>query len=214
MAAHRTDNVTRIIVLMVLVFIGLIAWRIAPMFLPVHRWLHVDLHDEAVAAGLPAQALLEAQRLRLRYAPRGAGDPLPWQMMIDREGLTPDWEKSPDGAAVDEWQTLVRCDLVSDRTGAAPGLAFKGAAYYDNYYDVSAWRLPAGSLGRRHTRPVVLYDAGTFEKMPIGSAKAQDAVIRHGLKKGEWLADDELDGDFPWRTDSYQAPDESESFAE
>ena len=94
---------------------------------------------------------------------------------MSAQDQTPDWIVDEDGDKIDEWQTLVRAVVISDRTGEGPGGLFTqvGGTAIDRYFEASGVRLPPGSLGQVQGRAVFLYDGGSLVKQKVGIAKAR-----------------------------------------
>jgi len=206
MAANRKSTGSRVVTLIFLAAVLLLLWMIAPWFFPVYRWLHVDFQQLAADFDVSQEELADKQRMTFYYNPRGKDDPLPWQIMVGNQPEPPSWAVYPGGEeVVEEFDMLVRVDLISDRTGESPSTFMKGGAYYDNFFEARAWRLPAGALGRTHTRPVVLVDGSTWKKLPISSGKPLARELKRDLNRGNWVTDDDPDL-FPWREDDYLPP--------
>ena len=69
MTSKRKESKGPLYVLIVGLLI--IAWFVAPLFLPVYKWLHVDLEAEASRAKVSIDALKQEYDFILRYNPRG-----------------------------------------------------------------------------------------------------------------------------------------------
>ena len=190
--------------LIFLVFFGIVMWLAAPLAFPVYRWTQVDFELIAMEHKLKNVDLSVPRKMLLRYSPRNKKDPVPWQLVVFTSEETPSWVVDKEGNKVDEWQTLVRVDLRSDRTGEPPGTMFiQSNIAQDLYYEAEVWRLPPKSLGADHPRPVVLMKHSTMEKLDINMAKYRHEQIRTGLRRnddGQWLTDDDPDF-FPDRQD-------------
>ena len=171
------------------ILIGL--WFVLPMFLPMYLWTKVDLRRISGSSGTSEAALATTFTMRVRYEPRGEGDPLPWQI-IDS---SPTW-KSVHTTAEDETELLVRCTFISGNDGEAPGTKFINSTYKDRYYKVEALRLPPGTLGHNSKRPVVIYDRMSLLLMGITDADMTRRTIQ------DWENDD------LWteRDDGWEAP--------
>jgi hypothetical protein len=192
MPAGTNKNVAFIAVIAVLVpcLVGL--WFAAPMFLPMYRWVHVDTAQIAAASGIPKAKLETPFKMRVRYNPRGEGDPLPWQIM----SMDPPWiQVYPD--AEDETDILVRCAFLSGNDGQPPGTTFINSTFKDRYFRVDAIRLPPGSLGQNAKRPVVVYDRMSLDKMSIS-----DADMAH--RTAQYAENDDL---WPERDDGWSPPE-------
>jgi len=193
----------RIMLVLFLAIFGAIAWMVAPLFVPIYRWTEVDFQKIAEQHEIAVDRLEAKRQVTLRYQPRGSDDPLPWQMLVREVSETPDWVVDERGEKVNEYKTLVRVDLISDRSGEQPSSLTPRNLPQDRYYRAEAWRLPPGSLGRDHPRPVLLYDAATWEQMNISDAKVLHENLQDSLRKGgedDWISDD----DWQSRRDTYQ----------
>jgi hypothetical protein len=179
MPAGTNKTIGWIAVLAVLIPLLIAAWFAAPMFVPIYRWTKVDLPKLATATGSSEAQLGTWYQMQLRYAPRGEGDPLPWQIISSQ----PPYEQVyPD--AIPEDLLLVRCTLRSANTGEAPGTTFINSSWKDHYYTAKALRLPPGTLGSNPKRPLVIYEALDFKRMDVtGADNARRTVLN-------WESDD------------------------
>jgi hypothetical protein len=190
MVAGTNKSVAYIAFLAVIIPILIAAWFAAPTFMPVYRWLHVDLKAISATSGIPEAQLATEYAMRVRYNPRGEGDPLPWQII----SCNPPYPIS--NPEEDETNVLVRCNFLSGNDGTAPGTTFINNTYKDRYYNVKALRLPPGSQGCKNKRPVVVYVALDFVRMDItGASSSQQEVAG-------WETDDEWEE----RDDGWKAP--------
>ncbi len=163
---------------MVLIPVLVLGWYISPLFLPMWRWQNLDFEKIAKEKGVPVAELQRQYQVVIRHAPRGEGDPTPWQIMT----MDPPWEKA------DEDKLMVRVSAVSDRTGEPPSAFKLGSGHRrDRYFSATAWRLPPGSCGFNAKRPVVVYDAGSFDKLDVPQAEMMDAHVH----QDRWPNDDE-----------------------
>ena len=191
MAAGTNRNVAFIAIIGVMVPILIGLWFALPMFLPMYLWTKVNLGNISRATNVPQTALETKFKMRVRYNPRGEGDPLPWQI-IDSD---PAW-KTVHQTQEDETELLVRCTFISANDGAPPGTAFINSTYKDRYWKVEAFRLPPGVLGFNAKRPVVIYDRMSMEKMDITTADGTQRMI------AGWENDDL----WPERDDGWEPP--------
>jgi hypothetical protein len=191
MPAGTNKNIAVIATLAVMVPILVAMWFAAPMFLPMFLWTKVDLKAIAASSGLSETSLGTKFALKVRYNPRGEGDPLPWQIM---ESTPPFSDVYPQ--AEDEFQILVRCTFVSANDGQPPSTAFINNTFKDRYFKAKALRLPPGTLGFNAKRPVVVYDRMDLEKMDISSADGYQRTV------SGWENDDI----WPERDDGWTAP--------
>lgn len=190
MVAGTNKNVGHIAFIAVAIPILIAAWFAAPTFLPMYRWLSVDLKAIAATSGTSESQLATEYTMQLRYNPRAEGDPLPWQILH----CNPPYPiTNPDE---DETNVLVRCNLLSGNDGTAPGTTFINNTYKDRYYNAKALRLPPGSLGIKNKRPVVVYNALDFSRMDITGADTSQREVAGWDKDDEW----------PERDDGWNAP--------
>jgi hypothetical protein len=196
------EKTAKVITVFFIVVLGAIAWLVAPLFLPVWRWTEFKFEDVAAQHKIPVEQITEAP-YKLYFNPRAKGDPLPWQIILGSGKETPPWVVDPEGKPVDEYQTLVRVELINDRTGEKPGEMFLGGTQHDKYFRCRGWRLPAGSLGRTHTRPIILYQGSSFEKYEISESKSFGPILKQDLRRGNYIMDDNLDYGFEWRRDPF-----------
>lgn len=169
---------SKIAAIVVLIPVLILGWFIAPLFLPMWRWQNLDFDKMSLKYSIAKADLMRQYTVVVRYAPRGEGDPVPWQVMT----MDPPWEKS------DEEKILVRTTFVSDRSGAPPSALQLGSGHRrDRYFQAMAWRLPPGACGFNASRPVVVYDAGSLEKLDIRGAEEMD----YRANQEGWISDDE-----------------------
>ena len=186
MPAGTNKNVAFIAVIAILVpcLIGL--WFALPMFIPVYLWTKVNLRQIASANSVPEASLATKFKMRVRYNPRGEGDPMPWQI-IDS---TPEW-KVVYPQQEDEAELLVRCTFISGNDGAPPATTFINNTFKDRYYKVEGLRLPPGSLGFNGKRPVVVYNRMSLERMDISNADMTQRTVLSWENDDLWLARDD-----------------------
>ncbi len=191
MPAGTNKNVAFIATIAVLVPCLIGIWFALPMFLPMFLWTKVDLRAISTSSGIPEAKLGTKFKMRVRYNPRGEGDPMPWQI-IDS---TPAWADVA-GPEQDETELLVRCTFVSANDGGPPGTAFINSTFKDRYFKVDTIRLPPGTLGFSAKRPVVVYDRMSLEKMDISGADMAQRSVQ------SWENDDL----WPDRDDGWSPP--------
>lgn len=181
MPAGANKNVAFIAVIAVMVPILIGLWFAAPMFLPMYMWTKVDLVRIAEKAGWSKTQIETKFKMKVRYHPRGEGDPLPWQII----SMEPTWT-SVHPQAEDEDQLLVRCTLISTNDGEPPGTTFINNTFKDRYFNVLALRLPPGSLGHNAKRPVVIYSRLDMQKMSITDADMTQRQVSGWENDDEW----------------------------
>lgn len=191
MASGTNKNVAFIATIAVLIPMLVGVWFALPMFAPVYLWTKVDLRSIATAAKTDQAKLGTQFQIRVRYQPRGEGDPLPWQIL----SMTPAWSSVYPGAE-DEENLLVRCTFVSGNDGAPPSTTFINNTFKDRYFRATGIRLPPGSLGFNAKRPVVVYNQLDLAKMSITEA---DMAQRSAAA---WQSDDDWDE----RDDGWKPP--------
>ncbi|MCS6971111.1 MAG: hypothetical protein NZ552_08915 [Planctomycetes bacterium] len=187
---NRTVSFLAAIVVIVPILVGV--WFALPMFLPMYLWTKVDFRQLAQRYQLPEEALRTKFRMRVRYEPRGEGDPLPWQI-ID---MQPAWN-TVYPKAEDETEVLVRCTFISANDGQPPSTMMIGNTYKDRYWTVEGWRLPPGALGHHPKRPVVVYDPLSKDQMDIATADMTRMTVQR------WESDDL----WPERDDGWEPPE-------
>ena len=69
--ARKANSSSPILWLIVLVFLGIVGWNVAPMFLPMYRWLNVDMNAIATKHSIPIEQLDKPVIMTFRYNPRG-----------------------------------------------------------------------------------------------------------------------------------------------
>ena len=135
----------------------------------MYKWMNVDLEGEARRTGVPLNTLKLEYEMIIRYNPRGNDhrDPAPWEILE----MSPEWfeNNSPEWKREDEFEVAVRCVIKSDRSGEPPNRLFIGGLPKDRYFRCKGIRMKPGSLGSSSTRPVVLYDGGSWEKLDHSS---------------------------------------------
>jgi hypothetical protein len=169
-------------VLVVLVPVCALTWWISDIFLPVYRWTEVDFKKIAVASGKAEADLQKTYKLIVRHAPRFANDPIPWQIVTSEPAIE------------EEEKILVRATIISDRTGRPISQLYLGSgSRIDQYWHVTAWRLPPGTNGFNAHRPVVLYDGSSLTKAGFGeSAKWEETLGSRGKPVSkDWSDDDD-----------------------
>ncbi|MDA3963372.1 MAG: hypothetical protein PF961_21510 [Planctomycetota bacterium] len=203
MGTREHDKYSKMLSLIMLGFVLVVGWIILPLFAPLWRWTQFSFEDVAIVHNIPVEQLSQAQSRDFHFLPRAKGDPMPWVMLVRNEEETPAWVKDAKGKKPDEYQTLVRVELINDRTGESPSVLLKGGTQWDGWYQAQCWRLPATALGRSHTRPIVMVNGGTWQAWDLGKAKSWIPIMRSRLRRGEWIRDDDPDMGFDWRHDPF-----------
>lgn len=184
------DKARKLSVFLFLAVAGVLLWQVAPMFLPIYKWMNVDFKKIAAETGKPQAELEKVFSVKMFYNPRGNDDrdPAGWEILE----MSPEWidVDSEDWPKEDEYMLTVRCKLISDRTGRRPSDFIVGKFYYDRYFSCEANRLPPGALGQKSTRPVLLYDASTLKPLDRGE------VLNYDRNKDDWADHDEVDGSY------------------
>ena len=183
----------------------IIAWFVAPLFAPMYRLLYVDFMKESIRSGIPVEELKKEYEVVVFYNPRGNDDrdPAGWSIM----DTVPDWFESSTDAwkKEDELDVAVRCKLISDRTGKPPSTVFIGSFPRDRYYKCKVWRFKPGALEQESPRPVILFQADTWEKLDRG--------IVFGYNAGGRIFED-IDEITDEYDDYWLPPDAEEEFEE
>jgi|GEM_PF-3886884 len=182
MSARPQSSTSRILTVFMLVGFGALVWFVAPFFLPVYRWIHVDFADVSAKANangykVTAGQVGEKYKVEFGYLPRGKGDPRPFVLLK----MTPEYYSiiPDDDFSVDEEGLLLRATIINDRTGEPPSAFMLGTGQFkDRYFRAEAWRFPPKSLGlSTGERPVILYDTMTIEHMSLGEAQYQQSLV-------------------------------------
>ncbi len=176
MASRPQSSTSRIMTIFILGVIGTIAWFIAPLFLPMYRWLQVDyakIAQTAQANGyqVTAEQVATKYTIEFIYLPRHPSDPRPFVLLkMD----PPYYDVVPDDDwSVDDDGVLVRCTIINDRQGQPPSDFMLGAGHFkDHFFVAKGWRFPPKSLGlNTGDRPVIVYDSMSLDKMEYGAAQ-------------------------------------------
>jgi len=130
--------------------------------------------------GTTEAALQQPVTVVFRHAPRGEGDPLPWQLV------------TTDPAREEEQHLLIRAVIISDRNGEPVGALNLGSGNFrDRHFTAKAWRFPAGTFpGLNRKRPVVVFDAASLEKLDTNKAMYWDSELRSGWDNDDAEVDD------------------------
>ena len=203
MAAGNKTSTSKIATILVLIPLILLGWWASSIFFPVWRWSHMDFEKLAAEKKYSEAELRREFHMIVRYYPRGEKDPFPWQIVK----MNPIWssDQEPD---IDETDTLVRCDLISENDGSPPGLLTMGSGttWSDRYFQLTGWRVPSGSFGRANSkRPLVIYKGFSLSKLPASGEE--------GLSAGYWRQVLELDEPAAnkWTNDDFW-PDRQDGF--
>lgn len=188
MAIAKTTLGAKLALIAVLIPIGIIAWLAAPYVLPMWKWQHLDGKNAwariAKEKGIPEANLRKEFQVILRHAPRnGTGrDPIPWQLV----SMSPAWIDVDPDKHEDETGVLVRCSVISDRDGTPPSDLWVGANQDEKFFKVTVWRFPPGSFGRNAKRPVLVYQAGTLERLSIGDGQGLKGQVTSMESDDKW----------------------------
>jgi hypothetical protein len=175
--ARPESSTSKVLVVFAIVLGCVGAYFVAPMFLPMWRWQNVDFHKLATDLKLDERLLRQEYDVVFRYAPRSNddADPIPFQILT----MAPTWQSLDEKNRENEEHLLVRCSVMSDRNGAPISAFYIGNTFKDRYFRAKCWRLPGGLFGKPAKRPILIYRALSFEKIPIGVADMQDSEIRN-----------------------------------
>lgn len=186
MAATTSKNAAIVAAIAVIIPCLIGVWFVLPFFLPMYLWTKIDLVRISATSNIPKDKLETRFTMKVRYHPRGEGDPIPWQIIE----MNPRWQDIyPEAESED--QLLVRCVYISANDGESPSTAFINATFKDRYFTVKALRLPPGSLGHNPKRPVVVYDRMSMDKMDISTADGTQRTIQAWENDDEWEARDD-----------------------
>jgi hypothetical protein len=189
MSAGTKSSVSKVALVIALIPVGIVVYWIAKMFLPVWLWTNVDFAKLATATGQTESRLRTEYMMTVRYSPRGKDDPIPWQIIEQ----TPRWA-DVDPQNPDEQNLLVRIHFLGDRHGQPPSDLILGsggkAGFRDRYFTCTAYRLPPGVLGKGPGRPVVIYKAGTLEKLDTAKSMYWDTTVQDPK---QFASDDDWD---------------------
>ncbi len=214
MAGKKRKDPRTYMLLFLLGAVVVTAWFVAPYFVPVYRHLHVDFQEIAAKYDIPQEALEQPQEMFLRYAPRGEGDPAPWQLISQQaDQHTPDWLHRFDPATEEEGYgpMLIRVWVILDGDGEPPStMRINSGLRRDLYWSGQGWRLPPGALGvGKGKRTVVLMRQNTWSKCDVTTAEVLHGAVRSGLKKPDspkgYVTDDDPEL-YPTRDDGYRRP--------
>jgi len=192
MAKHASST-SAVVTLIVLGVIGVIFWKVSPIFLPRYRWTHVDfaaIAKNASAKGTPTteERLRTEFDIEFGYYPRGknkANDPRPWVLLK----MSPAWHTFTGNDADTEEGVIKRCVFISDRTGQPLGEEQINAGQAkDRFFRGKAWRLPPGSLGLDSEHPIILVEMMEMQRMTIMEADVLSESLRNPKL---WEAEDD-----------------------
>jgi hypothetical protein len=157
----------------VLIPLLIVAWYMAPLFLPMWRWQNLDFEVLSQQTKRPKAELEKKYKMLVRFGPRNNNedDPIPWQVL----SMSPAWDKENET----DPPVMVRVSMLSDQTGEMPSglLAGVGRQSYERFFRCDGWRLPPGTFGQDKKRPVVIIDMGTWQKVGMNEAIQYDGKI-------------------------------------
>jgi hypothetical protein len=185
MATGTNTSTSKIATVVVLIPIVIAAWFAAPWFLPVWRWQNIDI--EAIARdhgkdGYTKERLATEFEMVVWYNPRGGSpkDPCPYQIY----DCKPAWKAVyPD--SIDENELLVRTSLMSERDGEPISKLWVGVTSEERFFKIKGWRFPPGSFGKPATRPVVVFQGFSLEKVDLSIGMSMSS-------RGRTLENDDL----------------------
>lgn len=194
---------SKIVTLLVVAFIGLIFVFTADFFLPWWRWTKLDWQEMSQRTGVPVDQLNQKQDYVIRYSLQRGGNSdkkYNWQIIVEDPVKTklPEWVTGPEGeplAKDAEYKTLVRCQLISDRTGRAPRQPWEinpMTTHYDQYFRCEGWRLPPDAIDPTGKgRCTLLIDVQTLEKMNSNDSISWKGKLQNNDPDTGWLNDDD-----------------------
>jgi len=183
--ANKNSSSSKILgFLLLLPVIGLL-WYLAPLVLPVWLWLHLDFKAIADKYKLPLAEVTKEYDFMVRYRPRAAKDPVPFQLF----DLQPPWNDIPTHE--DEDHLLLRVVFISDLTGTGPNEGYIGDSPKGQYFKGTCWRLPKGSIpGVNKFHPILVYK-GASTPMNNSEVVFWDAQLNNaGWKNNDEDIDD------------------------
>ena len=179
MSGTPSKTGARLALIVVLIPIGAVLYYLSPFLLPVWRWENMsDWSSLSTKLGKPATQLQKTYKVVMRHNPRADNDPTPWQVINSEPAYDPENE-TPN--------RLVRCTLISERTGTPPSALRLGSNYRDAFFTGTVWWFPAGAFGFNKARPVLVYDGWSFEKLSSSEAYRWDGEMKETQK---WTNDD------------------------
>jgi hypothetical protein len=179
MAGTPSKTGARLALIVVLIPIGAVLYYLSPFLFPVWRWENMsDWNALSTKLGKPVAQLQKTYKVILRNNPRGENDPTPWQILSSEPAFDPENE-APNH--------MVRCTLISERTGTPPSSLRLGSNYRDSFFTGTVWWFPPGAFGFNKARPVLVYDGWAFDKLSSNEAFQWDGEMKDSQK---WTNDD------------------------
>jgi len=170
MSSRPASSTSRVITFLFIALALGVVWVLAPWVLPVWRWMNVDFEKIAKERKVDRSVYQRQFEVEVSYQPRGGNDPRPWVIVT----MKPSWAEVDENHR-DEDHYLIRCNLISDRDGQRPSKFLLGSGHFkDRFFKAKAWRFPPGTFDIPGNRPVLLYEAMTFETIPYGQAEAYE----------------------------------------
>src|SRR4051812_3233629 len=116
--ARPESSTSRILVVFVVILIGVIGFFIAPIFMPMWRWRNLDFHQLAIDKKAAEGPRRKGHLFRSRSARPATNDedPSPSQIVT----IPPPWNSFEPEKRENEDPLLVRCSVISDKTGQPP----------------------------------------------------------------------------------------------
>lgn len=181
MAGTPTKFGSRLAMIMVIIPMVAVAYFISPLFLPRWRWENMSNWEElAQKLGKPKEQLQKTYVVVMRHAPRGEGDPTPWQVISSEPLYDPE---------NDEPKHKVRVSLINDRNGEPMSRLRLGSGNYrDQFFKGTVWRFPPGAFGMNKFHPVLVYKASDFDKVESMEAYRWSGEMSDGQN---WTNDDD-----------------------
>jgi hypothetical protein len=175
MAEAKTSLGAKVALAVIVIPLLIGAWFAAPLVLPMWRWQHLDKGNgwaKAAQEGGETESVVKTEfECIVRHAPRGKGDPTPWQIVKSM----PDWYDLNPDKHDDEQRVLVRAAMISEKDGTPFSDLWVGAARDEKYFKIKAWRLPPKTFGLGHGRPVLVYSQ--FTRLSIGEGQGLNGTI-------------------------------------
>jgi hypothetical protein len=185
-SAATSNSGSRVAGFLVTTVVLIVAAVVAKMFVPWYRLKDVNFDAIAQKAQVRPDFVRKEYDVTMCYRPRGETDPNPWLLVT----MKPTWAEATGDPEQDETGFARRCNFISEKDGYTVSKFWLGSmSPKDLYWSAKAWRLPPNALpGKSKDRPVILYRAGSLEKMSF----AQSDVLHSDLRdSNKWEIDDD-----------------------